>query len=59
MFSVQGFCSDILIRLIGINDEQGAQTTIYCSVDEKIANESGLYYSYEKCSYIIQNYFYI
>ncbi|XP_076261461.1 retinol dehydrogenase 11-like [Rhynchophorus ferrugineus] len=25
--------------------EQGAQTTIYCSVDEKCANESGLYYS--------------
>lgn len=26
------------------NPEQGAQTTIYCSVDEKAANESGLYY---------------
>lgn len=25
--------------------EQGAQTTIYCAVDEKCANESGLYYS--------------
>ncbi|KAJ3639754.1 hypothetical protein Zmor_003094 [Zophobas morio] len=25
--------------------EQGAQTTIYCSVDEKCANETGLYYS--------------
>ncbi|XP_030756000.1 retinol dehydrogenase 13-like [Sitophilus oryzae] len=25
--------------------EQGAQTSIYCSVDEKCANESGLYYS--------------
>ncbi|ERL94284.1 hypothetical protein D910_11565 [Dendroctonus ponderosae] len=25
--------------------EQGAQTTIYCSVDEKCANESGLYYA--------------
>ncbi|CAG9759549.1 unnamed protein product [Ceutorhynchus assimilis] len=24
---------------------QGAQTTIYCSVDEKCANESGLYYA--------------
>ncbi|KAL1493224.1 hypothetical protein ABEB36_011317 [Hypothenemus hampei] len=24
--------------------KQGAQTTIYCSVDEKCANESGLYY---------------
>ncbi|XP_011155356.1 retinol dehydrogenase 11 [Solenopsis invicta] len=26
------------------NPEQGAQTTIYCSVDEKVANETGLYY---------------
>ncbi|CAH2099628.1 unnamed protein product [Euphydryas editha] len=25
--------------------EQGAQTSIYCSVDEKCANETGLYYS--------------
>lgn len=25
--------------------EQGAQTSIYCSVDEKCANESGLYYA--------------
>ncbi|GAB1867306.1 Retinol dehydrogenase 11 [Camponotus japonicus] len=25
--------------------EEGAQTTIYCSVDEKTANETGLYYS--------------
>uniref|UniRef100_A0A1B6HUV6 Uncharacterized protein n=1 Tax=Homalodisca liturata TaxID=320908 RepID=A0A1B6HUV6_9HEMI len=25
--------------------EQGAQTTIYCAVDEKAANETGLYYS--------------
>jgi len=24
--------------------EQGAQTTIYCAVDELLANESGLYY---------------
>ncbi|XP_072766791.1 retinol dehydrogenase 11-like [Anoplolepis gracilipes] len=26
------------------NPEQGAQTTIYCSVDEKAADETGLYY---------------
>ncbi|XP_032676878.1 retinol dehydrogenase 12-like [Odontomachus brunneus] len=25
--------------------EQGAQTTIYCSVDENVANETGLYYA--------------
>ncbi|XP_011259617.2 retinol dehydrogenase 11 [Camponotus floridanus] len=25
--------------------EEGAQTTIYCSIDEKTANETGLYYS--------------
>lgn len=25
--------------------EQGAQTTIYCAVDEKCADETGLYYS--------------
>lgn len=24
--------------------EQGAQTTLYCAVDEKTANETGLYY---------------
>jgi len=24
--------------------EEGAQTTIYCSVDEKLANQTGLYY---------------
>ncbi|KAL6255946.1 hypothetical protein P5V15_013183 [Pogonomyrmex californicus] len=27
------------------NVEQGAQTTIYCSVDERTAHETGLYYS--------------
>ncbi|KAL0099480.1 hypothetical protein PUN28_020183 [Cardiocondyla obscurior] len=27
------------------NVEQGAQTTIYCSVDERTINETGLYYS--------------
>ncbi|XP_011155357.2 retinol dehydrogenase 11 [Solenopsis invicta] len=32
------------LRPILKNPEQGAQTTIYCSVDEKVANETGLYY---------------
>jgi retinol dehydrogenase 12 len=27
------------------NAKEGAQTTIYCSVDEQTANETGLYYS--------------
>lgn len=25
--------------------EEGAETTIYCSVDERVANDNGLYYS--------------
>ncbi|EFN63710.1 Retinol dehydrogenase 11 [Camponotus floridanus] len=34
----------VFLRPILKNPEQGAQTTIYCSVDEKAANETGLYY---------------
>jgi hypothetical protein len=26
------------------SSEEGAQTSIYCSVDEKLANKTGLYY---------------
>jgi hypothetical protein len=26
------------------NPEQGAQTTIHCSLEEKLASETGLYY---------------
>ncbi|XP_024874377.1 retinol dehydrogenase 12-like [Temnothorax curvispinosus] len=33
-----------LLRPILKNPEQGAQTTIYCSVAEQAANETGLYY---------------
>ncbi|XP_012529659.2 retinol dehydrogenase 11 isoform X1 [Monomorium pharaonis] len=33
------------LKLFYINVEEGAQTTIYCSVDEKTANDTGLYYS--------------
>ncbi|XP_020278535.1 retinol dehydrogenase 11-like [Pseudomyrmex gracilis] len=32
-------------RLLFQNKEEGAQTTIYCSVDENVGNETGLYYS--------------
>jgi len=31
--------------LFAKNALQGAQTTIYCAVDEKAENENGLYYS--------------
>ncbi|GAB1860372.1 Retinol dehydrogenase 11 [Camponotus japonicus] len=34
----------VFLRPILKNPEQGAQTTIYCSVDEKAADETGLYY---------------
>jgi hypothetical protein len=27
--------------------EEGAQTTIYCAVDEKLADKTGLYYRLE------------
>ncbi|XP_036145704.1 retinol dehydrogenase 11 [Monomorium pharaonis] len=38
-------CSFIFNLLFCKNVEQGAQTIIYCSVDEKTANETGFYYS--------------
>ncbi|XP_029173163.1 retinol dehydrogenase 11-like [Nylanderia fulva] len=34
----------LLMQPVFKNSEQGAQTTIYCSVDEKAADETGLYY---------------
>jgi len=34
----------LFMRPILKNPEQGAQTTIYCSVAEQAANETGLYY---------------
>ncbi|XP_018302940.1 retinol dehydrogenase 11-like, partial [Mycetomoellerius zeteki] len=39
------FCCNMFMRFFYKNAEEGAQTTIYCSVDEEIANETGLYYS--------------
>ncbi|XP_072180521.1 retinol dehydrogenase 13-like [Diadema setosum] len=34
-----------IVRLFSKTSEQGAQTSIYCCVDEKTAGETGLYYS--------------
>ncbi|XP_032665656.1 retinol dehydrogenase 11-like [Odontomachus brunneus] len=34
-----------LLKIFGKNVAQGAQTIIHCSVDEKLANETGLYYT--------------
>ncbi|XP_070167746.1 retinol dehydrogenase 12-like [Polyergus mexicanus] len=45
MFLGAGFVYNFLTWLFFKNVEEGAQTTIYCSVDEKTANETGLYYS--------------
>lgn len=36
-----------LMDLIYRSPKQGAQTTIYCAVDEEVKNETGLYY--ENC----------
>lgn len=33
-----------ILRPLWKNPEQGAQTIIHCAVDEKVANETGLYY---------------
>ncbi|XP_032676877.1 retinol dehydrogenase 11-like [Odontomachus brunneus] len=42
------FLSQLLLRPFFKSPEQGAQTTIYCAVDEKAATETGLYY--EECN---------
>lgn len=38
------FLSQLFLRPFSKTPEQGAQTTIYCAVDEKAAAETGLYY---------------
>ncbi|KAG5312077.1 RDH12 dehydrogenase, partial [Acromyrmex insinuator] len=38
-------CFNLLAQLLYKDAKQGAQTTIYCCIDEEIANETGLYYS--------------
>ncbi|XP_072748734.1 retinol dehydrogenase 11-like isoform X1 [Anoplolepis gracilipes] len=45
IFFGAGFIYNFLTWLFCQNIEEGAQTTIYCSVDEKTASETGLYYS--------------
>ncbi|XP_011866237.1 PREDICTED: retinol dehydrogenase 12-like isoform X2 [Vollenhovia emeryi] len=45
MFLGAYYCFNLLTRTFCKNIVQGVQTTIYCSVDEKVANQSGLYYS--------------
>ncbi|GBP12921.1 hypothetical protein EVAR_79267_1 [Eumeta japonica] len=39
------FFTNLFMRVFNKTATQGAQTTIYCAVDEKCANETGLYYS--------------
>ncbi|TGZ50543.1 retinol dehydrogenase 12-like [Temnothorax longispinosus] len=45
LFRGASFCFNTWARLFCKNVVQGAQTTIHCSVAEKAANETGLYYS--------------
>jgi NAD(P)-dependent dehydrogenase (short-subunit alcohol dehydrogenase family) len=46
-FRGANFLNRALGALIYKTPEEGAQTTIYCSVDEKLANQTGLYYRLE------------
>ncbi|XP_011689561.1 PREDICTED: retinol dehydrogenase 12-like isoform X2 [Wasmannia auropunctata] len=45
IFPCATLCYNMFAQLMYKNAEQGAQTTIYCAVDEEVANETGLYYS--------------
>ncbi|XP_011644399.1 retinol dehydrogenase 12-like isoform X2 [Pogonomyrmex barbatus] len=45
MFPGASYMYNLFASLFFKNVEQGAQTTIYCSVDERTAHETGLYYS--------------
>jgi NAD(P)-dependent dehydrogenase (short-subunit alcohol dehydrogenase family) len=44
-FRGANFIKNAFAKLFFKTPEEGAQTTIYCSVDEKLANQTGLYYS--------------
>ncbi|KYN29236.1 Retinol dehydrogenase 12 [Trachymyrmex cornetzi] len=45
IFAGASSCYTLFSQLLYKNAEQGSQTTIYCCIDEEIANETGLYYS--------------
>ncbi|KAG5347929.1 RDH11 dehydrogenase, partial [Acromyrmex charruanus] len=45
IFSGVTLCYTLFAQLFCKDAKQGAQTTIYCCIDEEIANETGLYYS--------------
>ena len=40
-----GGCGMVFLKMIMITPLQGAQTTLYCCLDESIAEQSGRYYS--------------
>jgi len=44
LFPFRGYAYNFLTLLFK-SVEEGAQTTIYCLMDEKTANETGFYYS--------------
>jgi NAD(P)-dependent dehydrogenase (short-subunit alcohol dehydrogenase family) len=46
-FRGASFIKTAFAKLFFKTPEEGAQTTIYCSVDEKLANQTGLYYRLE------------
>lgn len=41
-----GYIYNIFSRLFFKSVHKGAQTTIYCAVEEALSNESGFYYRY-------------
>ena len=45
MYAVRAKVITFFLNSFFKTPESGAQTTIFCAVDESIANESGLYYS--------------
>ncbi|XP_012222963.1 retinol dehydrogenase 11-like [Linepithema humile] len=45
LFPGAQFCYNLFTAMFCKNIVQGAQTTIYCAVDEKAAKETGFYYS--------------